>query len=41
MMVRSARGSPALVLSAGPLAIAATSFDSGTNGALHDWPEYP
>jgi hypothetical protein len=28
-----------LVLSAGPLAIAATSFDSGTNGALHDWPE--
>src|ERR1700761_9087383 len=44
MVVPSARGSPALVLSATPLAIAATSFifDSGTIirlGALHDWPE--
>ena len=44
MVVPSARGSPALVLSATPLAIAATSFifDSGTiirDGALQDWPE--
>src|SRR4030088_3314614 len=44
MVVPSARGSPALVLSATPLAMAATSFifDSGTiirDGALHDWPE--
>src|ERR1700692_2443779 len=44
MVVPSARGSPALVLSATPLAIAATSFifDSGTiirDGALHDCPE--
>src|SRR5207237_889331 len=44
MVVPAARGSPALVLSATPLAIAATSFifDSGTiirDGALHDWPE--
>src|ERR1700749_839702 len=44
MVVPSARGSPALVLSATPLAIAATSFifDSGTIirlGALHDCPE--
>src|SRR6476661_8711741 len=44
MVVPSARGSPALVLSATPLAIAATSFifDSGTiirDGALQDCPE--
>jgi len=44
MVVPSARGSPALVLSATPLAMAATSFifDSGTiirDGALHDCPE--
>src|SRR6202047_2737663 len=44
MVVPSARGSPALVLSATPFAIAATSFifESGTiilHGALHDWPE--
>src|SRR5882724_2809461 len=44
MVVPSARGSPALVLSATLLAIAATSFifESGTiirDGALHDWPE--
>src|ERR1051326_2245298 len=44
MVVPSPRGSPALVLSATPLAMAATSFifDSGTiirDGALHDWPE--
>ena len=44
MVVPSARGSPALVLSATPLAIAAASFifASGTimrEGALHDWPE--
>ena len=44
MVVPSARGSPALVLSATALAIAATSFifDSGTiirDGALHDCPE--
>src|SRR6266446_2400668 len=44
MVVPSARGSPALVLSATLLAMAATSFifDSGTiirEGALHDWPE--
>src|ERR1700728_3360113 len=44
IVVPSARGSPALVLSATPLAMAATSFifDSGTiilDGALHDWPE--
>src|ERR1700750_3003047 len=44
MVVPSARGSPALVFSATPLAIAAASFilDSGTimrDGALQDWPE--
>src|SRR5437764_15433548 len=44
MVVPSARGSPALVFSATPLAIAATSFiyESGTiirDGALHDCPE--
>src|SRR3954453_17012783 len=44
IVVPSARGSPALVLSATALAMAATSFifDSGTiirDGALHDWPE--
>src|SRR5436309_1693387 len=44
MLVPSARGSPALVFSATPLAMAATSFifDSGTIirvGALHDCPE--
>src|ERR1700712_1652950 len=44
MLVSAARGSPALVLSATPLAMAATSFifDSGTIirlGALQDWPE--
>src|SRR5205809_3016568 len=43
MVVPSARGSPALVLSATPLAMAATSFvfDSGTiirDAALHDCP---
>src|SRR3977135_533522 len=44
MLVSAARGSPALVLSAPPLAMAATSFifDSGTIirlGALQAWPE--
>src|SRR4029079_1836183 len=44
MVVPSARGSPALVLSATPLAMAATSFifDRGTimrDGALQDCPE--
>src|SRR5262252_9097476 len=44
MVVPSARGSPALVLSATPFAMAATSFifDSGTimrDGALQVWPE--
>src|ERR1700709_400663 len=44
MVVPAARGSPALALSATPLAMAATSFifDSGTiirDGALHDCPE--
>ena len=44
MVVPSARGSPALVLSATPKAMAATSFifDNGTimrDGALQDWPE--
>src|SRR5258706_13367482 len=44
MVVPLARGSPGLVLSATPFAIAATSFifDSGTiirDGALQDWPE--
>src|ERR1700739_345957 len=44
MVVPSARGSPALVFSATPLAMAATSFifDSGTiirDGALQDCPE--
>src|SRR6195952_3452666 len=44
MLVSAARGSPALVLSATPLAMAATSFifSSGTImrlGALHDCPE--
>src|SRR5438045_5827911 len=44
MVVLSHRGSPALVLSAAPLAMAATSFifDNGTimrDGALQDWPE--
>src|SRR6201997_757164 len=44
ILVPSALGSPALVFSATPLAMAATSFifDSGTiirDGALQDWPE--
>src|SRR5258707_14436235 len=44
MVVPSPRGAPALVLSATPLAMAATSFifDNGTiirDGALQDWPE--
>src|SRR5580698_2400805 len=44
IVVPSARGLPALVFSATPFAIAATSFifDNGTimrDGALQDWPE--